>query len=143
MSTEYYLTIKPNLMETLHGKLPETLDIGLSAGGWCFSLCVYPDRGIMSLTDWYRLFRNRRNIITDEYGVTHTWQQMIDVIVNRSGKSYPNNAPDRGPYYKTEDFFLTRNHAEYGPNGCLRAKISTLTCCIGHGSGTWDLMDYN
>lgn len=108
-------------------------------GGWCFHLEVYEHRGINSLKDWYLLFRNRRNVIKDEYDQVVTWQEMLSIITHRDGNNYADNPPKRSSYYFSEEHFLRTNIAQYGPNGCLRAQISRTTNCIGHGAGTWDI----
>jgi hypothetical protein len=139
MSTEYHITIRPNLMDTLRGVEPLGLKIGTSAGGWCFSLWTYPEHGIESLTDWYSHFKNRRNIILDEYERQIPCAEMIDVITNRSGKIYPDTKIKSGNYRNLEHF-MESNHAMFGPNGCLRSRIShDHLYCIGHGAGTWDI----
>lgn len=101
--------------------------IGKSAGGWCFSLHVYPEDGIRDLDDW----RDRwwkGGTICDEYGGRILPEEM-DLIIRL--RSWPEVAHDRE--------FLTRNYAIPGPNGLLRSKIDNRHC-VGHGDGPWDLI---
>jgi hypothetical protein len=153
MSTDYYITIKPDLFGTIRGDLPTQVYIGFSASGWCFGLYVYPKLKLYSLRDWIKAFRNRRNTIKDEYDRVIGWEVMIDIITNRSGRCFPGTeflsmAERNGRYQQIdektpEERFMLVNNAEFGPNGCLRSKIGNWAQCVGHGAGTWDLFDFN
>lgn len=135
MGTNYYYR-KSSRHEKIH--------IGKSSGGWCFALHVYNGneglfqitlRGIkiwptiQSLNDWKKLFEYPGAKITDEYGNEHTPAQMLNVIENRSWAHQREWTPEE----------YEKNQAEPGPNGLVRSKIDGKHC-VGHGSGTWDLM---
>lgn len=144
MSTEYCIILRPDLMGILCGEPDITLQIGISSGGWCFRLFLYPSLNINSLSDWYRVMRCGRNIIRDEYERELDWEQMLDVIVNRSGHVYPGHdfSTNFGSFDSKEEAelkYLQSNMAEYGPNGLLRSRINERVSCIAHGKGTWDL----
>ena len=99
--------------------------IGKSSCGWCFSLYVGEWDGPKNLEEWKERFAISGSIIKDEYGVTVSIPEMLDVITDRSGKG-------------TWDAEMYRqNHAEPGPNGLVRHIISE-DHCIGHGEGPWD-----
>ncbi len=80
------------------GRSDPPLRIGKSAAGWCFALQVYPDgtegggsgKIIRDLWDWIKLWANEReSVIKDEYGKEVTPLEMIDCIVNRTGRDEP------------------------------------------------------
>lgn len=135
MSTNYYFHQRGNLLERLARDEPLVRHIGKSSAGWCFALRVYPDEGINSLTDWYKLLRRNNNYIKDEYGCDVSLDDLIEVITNRKWRERVFLPTERCP---TEADMLRLNHAVYGPNNLLRCKIGDH--CIGHGPGTWDLM---
>lgn len=60
----------------------EELHIGKSSAGWCFSLHVMPEEGINTLEDWKQRFST--GVIVDEYGETHTPDEILDRITKRS-----------------------------------------------------------
>jgi hypothetical protein len=95
----------------------DCIHIGKSSAGWCFSLHVIPEMGIMNLNDWIDRFLDPDRIIVDEYQETVSWDKMIRVITQRKGQ-----AP--------------LDYADPGPNGPSRHKIGHG--CLGHGEGTWD-----
>lgn len=105
--------------------LDDRLHIGKSSGGWCFALHVMPEEGITSLEDWIPLLKART--IEDEYGQVISFDEMMDVITNRSGRA------------KSDNFDYARNHAIPGPNNLARHRLMK-DHCIGHGDGTWDLI---
>jgi hypothetical protein len=114
MGTNYYLHFKG-----------EKIHIGKSSGGWCFALHVYPEHGIRDLDDWVQAFKY--GTIFNEYDDPISVDGMMWTITDRK--------------WHSEDFtddFLEANQAERGPNGLLRSQIGRG--CIGHGSGTWDLI---
>lgn len=121
MGTNYYLQL-PGESETLH--------IGKSSFGWCFSLHVIPERGIHDLDDWRPLFEAGQ--IRDEYGKPRTVQEMIHVITDRSHPSHPECVPPSPEWYRS-------NHAEPGPNGLARHTVGRG--CVKQGSGTWDCIE--
>lgn len=128
MGTNYYWhPQKP--CDHCHRDYPP-IHIGKSSFGWCFSLHVDPSLGIRDLDDWVDRFQKEGTYIKDEYDQELGVDEMLDIITNRSF--------DR-------DFActpLTTHESRYscpGPSGLLRHKLSP-DFCIGHGSGTWDLM---
>ena len=136
MGTNYYLKKAPDLFGILKSEQAETLHIGKSSGGWVFSLRVHPEHGINSLRDWYRLFRKRRNQITNEYDEVISCQDMLDVIMKRSWHGRSDTFPNK--WYDSEEQFLRQNQAVLGPNNLLRHRENSYT---KHGPGTWDLID--
>ncbi len=135
MGTNYYLTEKPNVIGALSGELTKERHIGKSSGGWCFSLHVYPDEGIHTVRDWYKLLRRNKNQIYDEYERDVTIDELMAVITDRSwGKREPGYVPSG---YRSLDHFYQSNHAMPGPNNLLRHIIEPGHC-IGHGGGTFD-----
>ena len=108
MSTNYY-TVK----RCDHCEHEERLHIGLSAGGWCFALCIHPDEGIRSIDDWRKRLESlpEGTTIVDEYDNPVTLPELLTVITER-----------KWPF----------------PTGLRRAKIDGERC-IGHGEGTWDI----
>lgn len=127
MGTNYYVHYEEN---------PQ-FHIGKSSGGWCFSLRVYPDKGIETLEDWKPIFEN--NKIETEYGQPITKEDMLTVITKRAGGFDPSNE-ERIPYaYDFWEAFWDAHNAKPGPDGLLRAKVDGVHC-IGHGEGTWDYM---
>jgi hypothetical protein len=139
MGTNYYLYERGDLLERLQRDdplEPIELHIGKSSGGWCFALRVYPELGINSLTDWYHRMRRNNNVIKDEYGSEWTIDELLREITDRKWRKRTFHPTDRCP---TEEAMLQFNSAVYGPNNLLRAKIGGH--CIGHGPGTWDLIE--
>ena len=127
MGTNYYLREKQPCEAC--GRDYEPLHIGKSSGGWCFSLHVDPESGINDLSDWEAKWAKPGAVIEDEYGDTISVDSMRDVILNRSWPSLTIDHPQE---------YLTRNHADLGPNGLLRHRIEPRLC-IAHGDGTYDL----
>ena len=84
--------------------------IGKSSGGWCFSLHVDPENDIRDIDDWEALCEKDGWQIVNEYGEKKAWMELYLCIT------------DRGCV-----------------GGLLRHPIDG-THCIGHGSGTWDLI---
>lgn len=117
MSTNYY-----SKKTCAHCGHDDTLHIGKSATGWCFSLRVYPDRGIASLDDWRPIFSDTGRVIEDEYGCSVSVAEMLKEITERSGFG-------KG---------WTSSTSQVGPNGLLRSRVDGRHC-IGHGP-TWDLI---
>lgn len=134
MGTNYYLNID-TCSEC--GRSDKQMHIGKSSAGWCFSLHVEADAecGPTNMNDWLRLFNEPRNSIEDEYGRAVGFEDMRDTIAERAWKDKkdePHGYDDWGDFHR-------RNHSEDGPNGLLRSVIDG-SHCIGHGSGTWDLI---
>lgn len=127
MGTNYYLHEKPSCP---HCARPfDSIHIGKSSGGWCFSLHVIPEDGINSLDDWRERWGRPGRRIVSEYGDQVSIAEMEDIITNRSWEHAPSQ---RDPE------FLRRNEAEPGPRGLLRHRVGPY--CVGHGDGTWDLI---
>jgi hypothetical protein len=103
--------------------------IGKSSAGWTFSLHVYPDEEINGLDDWIELWDNDESEIRDEYGEVVPVPEMLDRITRRSN----------APLHKWTVADFIDNHAEPGPNGLARHRVDGHHC-IGHGTGTWDIM---
>ena len=101
--------------------------IGKSSGGWCFSLHVYPDDGIHDLPEWEIVWRNAT--IRDEYGDELSADEMRAIITERAWAA---TTPHASQWYRD-------NHAMPGPKGLARSAVDG-SHCIGHGSGTWDLL---
>lgn len=116
MSTRYYLHLPT-----------ETLFIGKSSAGWCFSLHGIPERGLNDLDDWWRLMRTAGEI-RDEYGLALTVQELMRVITERA---WPYGPDHDAVYY-------ARNSAVPGPNRLMRHALSSQ--CVKHGAGTWDVL---
>ena len=104
----------------------DELHIGKSSAGWCFALRIYPDREINDLDDWRAIFKTAE--IRDEYDKPVTAAQMLIVITDRSFAGEWN------------DQSLRANYAKRGPSGLAR-HVAGIGVCVGHGVGTWDLMD--
>lgn len=132
MGTNYYLVYP----DDEDGRPSPQLHIGKSSSGWCFALRVYPERGLTSWNDWWRLLEARPDnaAIKDEYGDPLTLAEMWAVISLRHWNRRPSC-----PYGRPEERFLADNHAEWGPNNLLRARIGGR--CVGHGEGTWDYIE--
>lgn len=136
MGTNYYL--HRNTCDHC-GRSDEPMHIGKSSGGWCFSLHVIPEHNINDLPDWEREWAN--GIIKNEYGDTLLAIEMRDHIIERCGSTpWEEHTYGNGPLeYVSEAVMLKSNHAERGPNNLLRNQIGDH--CIGHGAGTWDLIE--
>jgi hypothetical protein len=107
--------------------------IGKSSAGWCFSLRVYEDQGILSLYDWLPHLVHPETVIRDEYGRHITATDMLQTITCRSRDTPPN--------FTQSDWEV--NQAELGPNNLLRHRqYSDYGRTCTHGEGTWDYCDY-
>jgi len=109
----------------------EELALGKSSAGWVFSLHVYPEENINTLTDLMNYIGDAP--IYNEYDELISKAEFLLVVNNRSW-------PERDlSKYASFDDFLAMNNAELGPNNLLRHKIDGRFC-IGHGEGTWDYL---
>ena len=126
MSTNYYF--HKNICSKCN-KPDEIIHIGLSSGGWCFNLHVYPEKSIYALSDWERIWEDSKNCkIVDEHGNTKTIDEMLIIIVDR-----------HGPAAMDWEKVLNNNpNVVKGPNNLCRTKIDGVHT-VGHGNGTWDL----
>jgi hypothetical protein len=93
------------------GRAFEGMHIGKSSAGWCFSLHVMPDEGIYDVQDWQYLWDSSETHIKDEYGRRVTVDEMETIICCRQ---WNGQHPQR---HEIDGF------------------------CVGHGQGTWDLID--
>lgn len=125
MGTNYFVSKKPSLIGILQGGETEELHLGKSSVGWCFSLRIYPERGLVNLESWYRYMASGRTIITDEYGGEHELESIIDRIVNRrfNAHSTPKDSSRR----------------QFHKDGCQRHRISEV---CKPGKGPYDLCNY-
>lgn len=129
--------IHAQALKLLHkAKAKERIHIGKSSGGWCFALHITDE--IRSLDDWKSKWAD--GVIVDEYDTEYTPEEMLRIITVRS-RPEPVRVSPLDPWYKNVDDLLEKNHAELGPNNLIRAKISEHSRCIGHGDGTWDLIE--
>lgn len=132
MGTNYY--IEEDICEYC-GRSDEGYHIGKSSVGWCFSLHVDPDNGIICLQDVQDLWQDK--VIRDEYDHVIPEKEMILIITDRDrGEEWERSAPFG---YSSWAQFHRDNHSEQGPNGLLRHQIDG-NHCIGHGPGTYDYL---
>lgn len=135
MGTNFYYTKPYNPCVTCgHDPNAETLHIGKSSAGWCFSLCIHPTLKINTLEDWNSLWQSGGSI-RDEYGDPVSVEDMIDRITNRQCVTDWAKAPHG---YSSWYEFHSKNGSEPGPNGMLRHRIDGFV--IAHGEGTWDYL---
>lgn len=154
MGTNYYLVEKnterdeeddiAKMLEPSH----ILLHIGKSSAGWCFSLHVYPERGINNIQDWKNFLKeqsldNEDFAIINEYYEYMSITSLFDIIENRrsdqSWEDFDEKLRDPNTIfynYHSLNEFLDKNTAIKGPNNLLRHRISNH--CIGHGEGTYD-----
>lgn len=124
MGTNYY--IRQEICPCC-GHAESEYHIGKSSGGWCFSLHVEPERNIHDLEDVMAI----EGTIFNEYGDIVSRKEMMAIITEREWHS----SIQRRNIEKWKE----TNYAVEGPNGLWRHKIDGVHC-IGHGSGTYDLL---
>lgn len=121
MGTNYYLKTAACECCGLHDER-NTMHIGKSSYGWCFSLHVgkwlndsddAPEAH--SLKDWQALWSREGWIIVDEYKKPVTPEEMLRIITMRGGD-----------YGYAKQGYLAGRHDIDGRH------------CIGHGEGTYD-----
>ena len=122
MGTNYYLVPPIELRPFV-----DRLHLGKSSVGWCFSLRVYPKRGINDMSDW-RLAMSLGHI-RSEYNENLSRDAMLAIIYREGWKPRDPPSPE----------WLAKNHAEAGPLGLARHPIDHVHC-VGHGEGPWDYM---
>lgn len=122
MGTNYYEGTK---CETC-GHVIRGKHIGKSSVGWTFALHVYPDEGILDLSDWVRRWRNP-TLFFDEYGDAVAQRDLLQTILLRIRD---NEGPTPAWY--------EHNNAVPGPLGMARRQLSGSV--IGYGDGTYDLV---
>lgn len=114
--------------------------IGQSAAGWVFNLHVIPEQGLTDWPQWkerlLKLDPEKGEYIMDEYCHIIPVDEMIKIVENRSHPFAENEHKLQSALFRQN--WLRQNHAVPGPNGLVRNEISGN--CIGHGSGTWDLI---
>lgn len=125
MGTNYYLHEK--VCEHC-GRSDERLHIGKSSAGWCFSLHVIPEENLESLEEWVARLSKPGCKIVDECGEAVTPEEMLDTITNRHWSAASGWTAKH----------YSDNYAIPGPNNLIRHAIGPY--CVGHGSGTWDLI---
>lgn len=143
MGTNYYAVLdEPAACKCCGQPLPDgervRLHIGKSSAGWTFQLRVDPAREINDWHDWLSILNDPQKVlgIIDEYGGTLTVAELRRVVEDRFGRVDFREKPDGEASWSD---FLRRNHAVEGPNGLIRSAVDDWHC-IGHGSGTWDLV---
>jgi hypothetical protein len=104
------------------------LHIGKSSAGWCFMLHVIPELGLNSLEDWKKLLNQDTWNVRDEYG--NPSLDIEEIITKRAWERVGPLDPD----------FHRHNYSEAGPNGLVRFRLDAPGC-VGHGEGTWDLIE--
>lgn len=115
---KYHFDRGPNPHPKIH--------IGKSSGGWCFQLHVIPELGLNDWEDWHDYIRRSYDHqIVNEEGRDISTAELWYIVTQRRAKAIP---PNLGQV----------NFAVLGPNNLLRSPVSHY--CIGHGSGTWDLI---
>lgn len=132
MGTNYYYIKDP----CAHcGRGSETLHIGKSSFGWCFSLHIIPDEGITSLEDWKEIWPQGR--IENEYGEAQTPEEMLAVIMDRKRED-PVDWTRAHSDARTLSDFLNENGATIDEKyNLLRHRLSGY--CIANGDGPYDL----
>lgn len=133
MSTNYYLLKAPNLIERLSGVEPEPRHIGTSSIGWCFLLRIYPEDGITTIRDWYKLWTRPRNIIVDEHSYKIITDRFIEIVTKRDDPPYV--LSPRPDHHCTTTGYGYERH----PCGLARMKVG-YEGCVGHG-GTYDYVE--
>ena len=118
------------------GRAEETLHIGKSSYGWCFSLHIYPERGINTLADWEEKFKVVNSNIIDEEDRVISVPEMLSIIKDRRGNINLEEKPFLSFHYKSFEDFLYKNSAERGHCNLLRHRIGNF--CVKHGEGTYD-----
>jgi hypothetical protein len=109
MGTNYYFHEKPAC--PCCEREFESVHIGKSSGGWCFSLHVVPELGINSLDDWRARWIKPGSSILNEYGDKVPIDEMESIVTDR--------------VWRGEE---PRRHDVDGRH------------CVGRGEGTWDLI---
>jgi hypothetical protein len=134
------------------GHTPEATHLGLSSGGWCFGLHVYPECGIHDLADVVRWLKDKLGYlkqpaqdwpkIVDENGQVHTLGSFLETVTKRESVRRIKEGWDGewwGSWYQSEQHFHDTNHSLRGPSGLLRHRVDGVRI-LGHGAGTWDLV---
>jgi hypothetical protein len=154
MGTNYYLKPDAGMSREVMEKLedlsdecrnkPDSIHIGKSSWGWCFSLHVYPKMGVHDLEDWKPLLK--AGVIYNEYDDKIEYSEMMSTITERSHPHSPEDLEkkwrEEGSVlgYRSYEDFLKRNHASPGPNNLVRHRVEEDGYCIKNGNGTWDCM---
>ena len=84
----YYKTV-----EDLDKDYFERYHIGKQSCGWAFLLATYPERGINTIEDYLKLFKDPNNYIEDEYGETVNPEYLIKLF--KTGCPWNGNKTER------------------------------------------------
>lgn len=129
--SEFYLVLSGNLHTRLSCEQEEKLLIGDSTIGWVFMLYLRPNRGINSLSDWYKLWKRDNNKIVDTDGMEVSIEAMLNIITNREQYKLSNLLS--GDY----------SHIDQGQDGLYRYKPGVYADYqITRGPGSWDCVDH-
>ena len=126
MGTNYYFNFH-ECKECGHSQ--DKIHIGKSSAGWYFQLHVTEE--LTSLEDWIALFYSGKGRIYDEIGGRVDAIDMIDYICNRGLKTQKTRE-------ELEKMAFTEG-CLVGSNNLFRMRV-TPGRCVGHGIGTWDLV---
>jgi hypothetical protein len=98
------------------------------------------------LEEWVSIWNLEDRFIKDEYGEEVSAHEMYSLVVDRKGAARSFDKMDwtasvfgGPPLYIDEADFHKINHSQRGPNGLLRHRVDMIHC-VGHGDGTWDLV---
>lgn len=120
MSTNYYIQFENNPFEELFNCI---IHFGKSSCGWHFTLHVYPEKNINNFEDWLNVINKHPNKIKDEYNAIISFEELVDVICNRSGEESIPDVIDMtmflGKHISKEEY-LVMNHAKIGKNNLLQ-----------------------
>lgn len=141
MGTNYYLEL--DVCESCK-KGTNSLHIGKSSHGWCFSLHVIPEEGINNLEDWISWFNKDKTIIRDEYGNIISFEKMLDEITNRKKhksieETYATSKYKLNMYNSVEEFHKHNMSFTDEHTKLLRHRVDGIHC-IGNGEGTYDFI---
>lgn len=121
-----------------HCQRSERQHIGKSSGGWCFTLHIYPEDGILDLPDWQKRWEEGKGEIRDEYGTPFSPTEMLRVVTERGRDDWEVQRKRKPPFYDSWAEFHRENHSTEGPKGLLRHLYQVHH----HGEGTWDCVAY-
>ena len=96
----------------------ESLHIGKSSYGWAFALHVIPEKGLTSLRAWRNFIMGENKRIENEEGEEIGKRELLRIITE-CHKWIP---------------------ADKKVVGLARARLG-VGGCIGHGKGSWDLIE--
>lgn len=117
------------------GDSRDFLHIGKSSYGWCFALRIHPGHGIFDLGSWAPWLVDESRVILDEYGRAIDFIDLYEKITDRRRLADPTT----GSLPEKDDEWYHTNYAVIGPNGLARHTLGHG--CVGHGDGTYDLIE--